>query len=196
MRSRRIAKTCLRLMTGCSLALLVAAGGGAFAHGSHSGGSNIANSNDHFNNGGHGRCIDCASAKWNSGGSGNGEERRRHHHHHHPTTVGSRPPLHGLGSSHNPIVYHPVHGPGSSHNPIIASKPGNGLAPGTVVRDHRNGKDCWYVVGGASTCFHGPRRPPCSRTRTHNCIPAIPAGETVRDHRMSSAPPQCYGDLC
>ena len=39
-------------------------------------------------------------------------------------------PLHGPGSSHNPIVYHPVHGPGSTHNPILATKP--------VVRDHRN----------------------------------------------------------
>ncbi len=29
------------------------------------------------------------------------------------------PPLHGPGSSHNPIVHRPVHGPGSSHNPII-----------------------------------------------------------------------------
>ncbi len=39
-------------------------------------------------------------------------------------------PVHGPGSSHNPIVYHPVHGPGSSHNPILATKP--------VVRDHRH----------------------------------------------------------
>ncbi len=28
-------------------------------------------------------------------------------------------PLHGPGSSHDPIVYRPVHGPGSSHNPIV-----------------------------------------------------------------------------
>ena len=28
-------------------------------------------------------------------------------------------PVHGQGSSHNPIVYHPVHGPGSTHNPIV-----------------------------------------------------------------------------
>jgi len=42
----------------------------------------------------------------------------------------SSPPLHGPGSSHNPIVYHPVHGPGSSHNPILATEP--------VVRDHRH----------------------------------------------------------
>jgi hypothetical protein len=29
------------------------------------------------------------------------------------------PPVHGPGSSHNPIVYHPVHGQGSTHNPIV-----------------------------------------------------------------------------
>ena len=38
-------------------------------------------------------------------------------------------PVHGPGSSHNPIVYRPVHGPGSSHNPIIYHP---------VVRDHRH----------------------------------------------------------
>jgi len=42
----------------------------------------------------------------------------------------SNPPVHGPGSSHNPIVYHPVHGPGSSHNPIVNTT-------STVVRDHR-----------------------------------------------------------
>ena len=38
-------------------------------------------------------------------------------------------PVHGPGSSHNPIVFHPVHGPGSSHNPIIC-KPG--ARPGSL----------------------------------------------------------------
>jgi len=38
-----------------------------------------------------------------------------------------------------------VHGPGSSHNPIVAST--SKYAPGTVVRDHRNGKNCEYTVG-------------------------------------------------
>ena len=28
-------------------------------------------------------------------------------------------PVHGQGSSHNPIVYHPVHGQGSTHDPIV-----------------------------------------------------------------------------
>jgi hypothetical protein len=31
----------------------------------------------------------------------------------------ARRPVHGSGSSHNPIIYHPRHGAGSSHNPII-----------------------------------------------------------------------------
>lgn len=199
MSTRRLAETCVRLIAGCSLALLAAAGSGAFAHGSHSGSSHVANSNNHFGTSGHGRCIDCGAAKWNGGGKWDGH-KRHHHRHHHPMMAGSRPPLHGPGSSHNPIVYHPVHGPGSSHNPIVA-KPGNSLAPGTVVRDHRNGKDCSYVVGAggvisSSSCPHGPPLPPCSRTRTRGCIPAIPPGATVRDHRTSSAPPQCYGDLC
>ena len=32
---------------------------------------------------------------------------------------GERHPVHGPGSSHNPIIRDPVHGPGSSHNPIV-----------------------------------------------------------------------------
>jgi hypothetical protein len=31
----------------------------------------------------------------------------------------AKDPVHGTGSSHNPIIVHPVHGPGSSHDPII-----------------------------------------------------------------------------
>jgi hypothetical protein len=54
-------------------------------------------------------------------------------------------PLHGTGSSHNPIEYHPKHGAGSSHNPIVVST--SKYPPGTVVRDHRNGKNCQYTVG-------------------------------------------------
>jgi len=37
-----------------------------------------------------------------------------HHHQHH-----DHGPLHGPGSSHDPVAYHPVHGQGSSHNPIV-----------------------------------------------------------------------------
>lgn len=58
-------------------------------------------------------------------------------------------PVHGPGSSHNPIVRHPVHGAGSSHNPIIVST--SKYPPGTVVRDHRNGKNCQYTVGDAAS---------------------------------------------
>jgi len=32
---------------------------------------------------------------------------------------GTHHPVHGPGSSHDPIVYHPVHGQGSTHNPIV-----------------------------------------------------------------------------
>jgi hypothetical protein len=70
-------------------------------------------------------------------------------------------PVHGPGSSHNPIVYHPVHGPGSSHNPIVTTSsprgggrcgsPGGYLPCGTAVHDHRNGKNCSYVAGEYGT---------------------------------------------
>src|SRR6185312_16654344 len=78
-------------------------------------------------------------------------------HHHHDDGGGGGPsgadPVHGAGSSHNPIVYHPVHGPGSSHNPIIA--------PGRVVRDHR----------GHS---HSPVIPPGSVVSDHRRHPSAP----------------------
>ncbi len=66
-------------------------------------------------------------------------------------SVTFEPPLHGPGSSHNPVVYHPVHGSGSSHNPIVQTGSGkkNCIARGTVVHDHRNGKDCSYVAGNS-----------------------------------------------
>jgi hypothetical protein len=42
-------------------------------------------------------------------------------------------PLHGPGSSHNPIIAHPpLHGPGSSHNPIVV--PPNCDNPNTLCR--------------------------------------------------------------
>jgi hypothetical protein len=61
----------------------------------------------------------------------------------------SPPPLHGPGSSHNPILRHPLHDPGSSHNPIVKTGSGkrNCITRGTVVHDHRNGKACSYVAG-------------------------------------------------
>jgi len=63
----------------------------------------------------------------------------------------SSPPVHGPGSSHNPVVYHPVFGPGSSHDPVVktGSKQKSCIGRGTVVHDHRNGKDCSYVAGNS-----------------------------------------------
>jgi hypothetical protein len=91
MTTSSIAKTGFRLMAGGSVALLVAASGGAaFAQGG---------------NCWHGRCIDSGGGPFGTG------------------------PVHGSGSSHNPIVHHPAHGPGSSLKPVATSGP--------VVRDHR-----------------------------------------------------------
>lgn len=47
-------------------------------------------------------------------------------------------PVHGPGSSHNPIVYHPVHGPGSTHNPIV-HRPKTHGCPGYLIGP---GEDC------------------------------------------------------
>jgi hypothetical protein len=53
----------------------------------------------------------------------------------------THPPLHGPGSSHNPIVKRaPVHGPGSSHNPIVKRSlhgPGSSHNPIVVRRRGR-----------------------------------------------------------
>lgn len=98
-------------------------------------------------------------------------------HHHHDdgssnggSSFGNRP-VHGPGSSHNPIVYHPVHGQGSSHNPIIAP----------VVRDHRGRGHSATVPAGS--VIHDHRRHlhhhnECRSGRWTDC----PWG-SVRDHR-------------
>jgi hypothetical protein len=47
--------------------------------------------------------------------------------HSHKSNSPVQGPVHGQGSSHNPIVYRPVHGQGSTHNPIVRTnhpKPG------------------------------------------------------------------------
>jgi hypothetical protein len=59
-----------------------------------------------------------------------------HHHKHHPSNPVHGPgsshnpiariPVHGSGSSHNPIARIPVHGSGSSHNPIVCPATGCG----------------------------------------------------------------------
>jgi hypothetical protein len=41
----------------------------------------------------------------------------------------SHGPLHGAGSSHDPIVRHPVHGAGSSHDPIVECTARRGGCP-------------------------------------------------------------------
>jgi hypothetical protein len=54
---------------------------------------------------------------------------------------GYHPPLHGPGSSHNPIIKRaPVHGPGSSHNPIVKRSlhgPGSSHNPIVIRRRGR-----------------------------------------------------------
>jgi hypothetical protein len=169
MRDTHIAKATRRIIAGCFLALLMAAcGGTALAHGGgHNGGEHLGNGADHVGNVGHGRCIDCGGSRWNEGSNWTGGHHH-HHHHHHSTMTGNEPPLHGPGSSHNPIVYHPAHGPGSSHNPIIAHV--------TVVRDHRTPPP------------RGAR--PNPKCNSHNFT-----GCGSRDHRTPPAP-QCLGDLC
>ena len=170
MRNFRIAKGTWRIIAGCSLAALIAAGGGtALAHGGrHNGGDHFSNGSDHLDNEGHGRCVDCGGKRWSSSSNWNGGHGpHHHHHHHHPTMTGYQPPLHGRGSSHNPIIYHPVHGPGSSHDPIVA--------PVTVVRDHRT--------------------PPPRHRYNPRCNNRDITGCEVRDHRTRPAP-QCLGDLC
>ncbi len=99
-------------------------------------------------------------------------------------------PVHGPGSSHNPIVYHPVHGPGSSHNPILETKP--------VVRDHRHGN----IHGGGPNGGNSSPQGGVTVTNGRNqvptklgdypvygehcnglCNPTPPPPPIVRDHR-------------
>lgn len=103
----------------------------------------------------------------------------------------SHDPVHGPGSSHNPIVYHPVHGPGSSHNPIVyhpVHGPGSSHNPivyHPVVRDHRHPqcgggfrRYCPNAPGGVyvtTTGSRGGRYSDSGDTYTTN--------GNVRDHR-------------
>ena len=100
---------------------------GAVAHGHHSSDNHhdSGNSGNHsFNHSNHHKDHVYSSSKSKHH---HHHKKVAHHHHHKKVTKG---PVHGPGSSHNPIVYHPVHGSGSSHNPILATQP--------VVRDHRH----------------------------------------------------------
>jgi hypothetical protein len=169
MRTATIVKASLRLVAGCSIAVLVVAGGAAFAHGG--GGHNGSNNNN--GNGGQYRSSNWGQHNGNNHNSMGGHhssnwsdnDDHRHHHHHHHKITSTKPPLHGAGSSHNPIVYHPpvktivgtkkpvlgTANPGSYGTPPVGSDGGK-LAAGTAVRDHRNrdprnGQLCQYTVG-------------------------------------------------
>jgi hypothetical protein len=66
-------------------------------------------------------------------------------------------PVHGPGSSHNPIVFHPVHGPGSSHNPIVfhpVHGPGSSHNPIVCTGKHPS---CGATPGGLPGRPGGPR---------------------------------------
>ena len=55
-------------------------------------------------------------------------------------SVFAKTPVHGSGSSHNPIIVQPVHGPGSSHNPVIQNpncSPGDRKCPNQPTRGRR-----------------------------------------------------------
>ncbi len=176
MTTPRTAKAGLQLIAGCSLALLIAAGGAAFAHGGDhggnhggNGGDHFSNSHDHFSDGGHGRCIDCG--RRSHGGDWDDDH---HHHHHHPVMTGN-PPLHGPASSHNPIVYHPPVKPISA--PIVGVGPAKPTGT-TVVRDHRTPQP-----HGGGHRFN----PKCNQHNITGC--------EVRDHRAPT-PTQCLGNLC
>jgi hypothetical protein len=154
----RITQTTRRLIAGCSLALLVAAGGSAaFAHGGggggghsggdHNGGDHVSNGGDHVGDGGHGRCIDCGGGNDVGGRNIDGNYWRHHHHHHIGGGPGGLGPVHGPGSSHNPIVYHPpvkpIRPPVAVAGPAKLPKPPNQTfcqfqESGGVLRDHRS----------------------------------------------------------
>ncbi len=176
------AKTPLHLAAGCAFALLLALGtGAASAHhgGGHSGGHN---GGDHMN-GGHGDHMNGGhnhkgrQHASNHGGDWSSHRRRHHHHHHHHHKKSAGfGPVHGPGSSHNPIVTHPPKVP----KPVVAVGPAK--PPGEpIVRDHRN-----------PPSSGGRRRP--SRFNPH-CRKRDISGCEVRDHRTQPKP-QCYGDLC
>jgi hypothetical protein len=69
-----------------------------------------------------GVCAGSAWAKVQKPGTGGSNKNSGVHH-----------PVHGPGSTHNPIVRHPpLHGAGSSHNPIVVPRDCN--VPNTLCR--------------------------------------------------------------
>jgi hypothetical protein len=98
-----------------------------------------------------------------------------HHHHHHDDDKGpgGLGPVHGSGSSHNPVVGHPA------PTPVVRDhrKP-------KVVRDHRKPK---VVRDHRHRGFGHRYNPRCNKHNTTRC--------KVTDHRTPPKP-QCYGNLC
>lgn len=135
--------TLRHLISGCAMTLLVSAGSAAaFAHGG---------SQNHNGNG--------------SGGAGSASNgiASAHGHHHDAGASSNGPsglaPLRtresgGLEKGHGRVIVPPARGPGNLgqvHKPIVLSPssnpPAKGFPPGAVVRDHRHGKACSYIVG-------------------------------------------------
>jgi len=153
-----IIRIALCLLAGCSLALMSTAGGPVLAHGHH---DDYSRSNEQHASTGHG---------WNDRGDDH-YHRHRHHHHH------NQPPLHGLESSHNPVVYNPPVKP--IPKPVAGAGPVK-QAGTTIVRDHRTPPPRGRYGGG--------------RVNAH-CNKGDITGCEVRDHR-TPPPTQCLGDLC
>lgn len=150
---RPITRIALGLIAGCSLVLVTAAGSGlAYAHASHE---------DHHN--------DTGEQHASTGHGWNDHDDHYHHHHHH------KPPVHGPGSSHNPVVYHPPVKP--IPKPVAGTGPVK-QAGTTIVRDHRT---------PPPRHLGGHINPHCNKGDISGC--------EVRDHR-TPPPTQCLGDLC
>ncbi len=127
------AKTSLRLAAGCSFALMLAINGGAalaHGHGHNGGGDQHHGFNNHNDHGG----------DW---GGNHGWHHKHHHHHHHKSAnngPGGLGPVHGPGSSHNPIVTHPPKVP----KPVVTVGPAKPPPPPHYIhhipcsRDHRD----------------------------------------------------------
>ena len=188
----------LRVLTGCSCALLLVVSSAALAHGGHNSHNSGGNHDNH-------RLMHNSSNHGGDWGGNHGWHHNHHHHRHHKsasTGPGGLGPVHGQGSSHHPIVAHPPKVP----KPVVTVGPVKPPAE-PVVRDHRSGSwhdgkphdpKCLTVVGGPfkGGCVipnpdprhHHPRpNPRCNKTDSSGC--------EVRDHR-TPPPTQCYGDLC
>ena len=142
--TKTFARRVLRLAAGCSFALLLAAGGAAFAHGGHNGGGHgggdqhHSSHHDNWNRSGHnGQHASNHGGDW---GGDHGWHHKHHHHHHHKSASngpGGLGPVHGPGSSHNPIVAHPPKVP----KPVVTVGPVKPPPPQHYVRHLRCDRD-------------------------------------------------------